>query len=78
MRIRKRFFTLVSEIQGAAWIQSVPPAVAGGLCTKSRNSVCGAPKARNMIARGKRRAERGASPLGHKDNEREALKERNK
>ena len=30
-----------------------------------------------MKARGKRRAERGASPLGHKPNEREALKERN-
>ena len=30
-----------------------------------------------MKARGKSRAERGASPLGHKPNEREALKERN-
>ena len=30
-----------------------------------------------MIARGKRRAERGASPLGPRVNNREALKERN-
>jgi hypothetical protein len=30
-----------------------------------------------MIARGKRRAERGASPLGNTVNDREALKERN-
>ena len=30
-----------------------------------------------MKARGKRRAKRGASPLGKKHNEREALKERN-
>jgi len=30
-----------------------------------------------MIARGKRRATRGASPLGHKPNERKTLKERN-
>jgi hypothetical protein len=36
-----------------------------------------APKARNMRARGKRRAERGASPLGLYRNNREALKERN-
>jgi len=37
-----------------------------------------APKARNMIARGKRRAERDASPLDKKIIDREALKERNK
>ena len=30
-----------------------------------------------MKVRDNRRAERGASPLGHKPNEREALKERN-
>src|ERR1041384_2148769 len=47
------------------------------LCTKSRNSTCGAPKARNMIARGKRRAQRDASPLDHNQVDYEALKERN-
>jgi deoxyribodipyrimidine photo-lyase len=47
------------------------------LCTKSSNSICRAPKARNMIARGKRRAQRGASPLDHNHNDDEALKERN-
>jgi hypothetical protein len=44
---------------------------------KKSESVCGAPKARNMIARGKRRAERGASPLEPRINDHEALKERN-
>ncbi len=46
-------------------------------CLKSRKSVRVAPKARNMIARGKRRAERGASPLDPRVNDLEALKERN-
>jgi hypothetical protein len=44
---------------------------------KGRNSICGAPKARNMISRGKRRAQRGASPLDHNHDDDEALKERN-
>ncbi len=47
-----------------------------GLPQKSE-SVRGAPKARNMITRGKRRAERGASPLDPCVNDLEALKERN-
>jgi hypothetical protein len=44
---------------------------------KVGKSVCGAPKAGNMKARGKRRAERGASPLDPCVNDHEALKERN-
>jgi hypothetical protein len=66
------------------------PAVAGGyvvdtaqalpLCAalhKKVNSICGAPKARNLIAWGKRRAQRDASPLDHNPNDYQALKERN-
>src|SRR5262249_5582870 len=47
------------------------------LCLKSRNSICAAPKARNMIDRGSVRAERGASPLDKKLITAKALKERN-
>ena len=64
MRSRRRLRLASNRIQ--QWY-------ARGLHKKSDS----APKARNMIARGKRRAQRGASPLVSRNNLKRALKVRN-
>ena len=53
-----------------------PEILAHGLASKSEFSRA-APKARNMIARGKRQAQRGASPLVSRNKWKRALKVRN-